>query len=174
MISVLVMSSVEDRNLESPQLDVGLNDKEEIEIQNEIDILIDFMAVSSIMWAHESPEVALELATCARVTLDKLLGFCRHKKTVKEDNIGGKPWDFSKILGSLGGETLGEIIYWATKAKCVEIPSDAKMLLEEFMQFVGMKVEGSYIETGEKVLNYLSKALNRTLASLVIATRRLQ
>ena len=169
------MSSVEDRNLnKSSMIGFALNEKDEMKIQEEIDILIDYMAVASIAWSYGNPDVALELAACARVALDNLLELRGIKESPGPDNNEGRNWDFIKLLGSLGGEALGEVIYWSLASKNAEIPREARELLEEFAKFVGLKLERSSSELGEKVLLYISKTLNRTIASLVVSTRRSQ
>ncbi len=169
------MSSVEDKNLNEPTV-IGFmpNEKDEMKIQEEIDILIDYMAVASIVWSYGNPDVALELAACARVALDNLLELRGVRESPGLENNEGRNWDFIKLLGSLGGEALGEVIYWSLASKHTELPRDARELLDEFAKFVGLKSGGSSSELGERILTYLSKALNRTIASLVISARRSQ
>ena len=165
------MSSVEDKSLNKLSIGFALNEKDEMKMQKDIDVLIDYMAVASIVWSYGSPDVALELTACARVALDNLLELRGIKDNPELENNEGKTWDFIKLLGSLGGEALGEIIYWSLMSKYVEIPREARELLEEFAKFAGFGSEEASSELGKKILLYISKALNRTIASLVISIR---
>ncbi len=162
------MSSVEDRGVSKIEVTGEWGEEEEAKLQENVDIVIDFMAVASIMWSYGSPDVALEVATCARLAMDEIVGMCRHHGNVSAE---GKSWDFVKLLGSLGGETLGEVIYWAAKSRCSAVPADAKALLKDFANFVRLNVESDYV--GESILEYLSRSINKTLAALAVSARRI-
>jgi len=167
------MSSVENREVSDVALSPGAwGEEEERRLQEDIDVVIDFMAVASIMWNYGNPDVALEVATCARVALDRIIEMCSSSRAT-EASASGAPWDFTKLLGSLGGEALGEVIYWAAKARCLQVPQEAVELLRDFAGFVGIEDEDPEL-LGERILDYVSRSLNMTLASLVISARRVQ
>jgi O-succinylbenzoate synthase len=168
------MSSVEDKEMTGLSMEAKTWSEElERKLQDDIDTLIDFMAIASIMWEQGYPDIALELAACARIAMDRILEACSSSGAAPVS--GGRSWDFIKILGSVGGEALGEVIYWATKARCMPVSSDAEEMLRDFAKFVGIDERGLETEAlGDMIVKYISSSLNRAIALLVTSARRAQ
>jgi len=130
-----------------------------------VDVIVDFAGVASALWSMGRASIALELAAYAGVALDELLdkiGFRLHASRVSgclPENV----WDFARLLGSLGGGPVGDVVYSAASTLLGEGGDPG--VLRDFAAYVGIEgLEGRELATC--VLKYVVASLNKLVAAI--------
>ncbi len=145
----------------------------EARLQEAVDIIVDFMGVAAALWERGERKVPLELAAYASVALDEVIEVSGLPEYLAAGRITRLPHsilDFRVLLYTLGGEALGDVIYWAAEALSLRsIPEEALLLIKDFADYVGIPHrEDTPPETlAATVLQYIVASFNKAVASMV-------
>ncbi len=145
----------------------------EARLQEAVDIIVDFMGVAAALWERGERKVPLELAAYASVALDEVIEVSGLPEYLAAGRITRLPHsilDFRVLLYTLGGEALGDVIYWAAEALSLRsIPEEALLLIRDFADYVGIPHrEDTPPETlAATVLQYIVASFNKAVASMV-------
>jgi len=160
-------------SLEAAPNAFAIVEDEESRLQEAVDILIDFMAVATALWARGERRVSLELAAYAGVALDEVIELSRLRERVEngvDARLPSRIRDFRVLLDSLGGDVLGDVVYWAAEALVAgDIPTEASLLINEFLDFNGVPLKDMELERmAVATLKYVVASFNKALATMAI------